>query len=186
MTSRLSTLHRAVVTDVADPLLEGRVKIDAVDAGAVGWAPVAVLGAHGGSGRTRPLHVGDLVFVGFEHGDPTMPVVLGACTPAGGAVTPDPEDVELTTAAGQRITLSATGTVQVDDGNGNEIVLEPSGITIRAAAKVTVEASQVDVTAAMVSVDAGMAKFSGVVECQTLVATSVVAASYTPGAGNLW
>jgi hypothetical protein len=38
----------------------------------------------------------------------------------------------------------------------------------------------------MVDVDAGMAKFSGVVECQTLVATSVVAANYTPGAGNVW
>ena len=38
----------------------------------------------------------------------------------------------------------------------------------------------------MVTVDAGMAKFSGVVECDTLVANSVVAASYTPGAGNIW
>jgi hypothetical protein len=38
----------------------------------------------------------------------------------------------------------------------------------------------------MVEVDAGMAKFSGVVECDTLIASSVVAASYTPGAGNVW
>ena len=49
-----------------------------------------------------------------------------------------------------------------------------------------VNASQVKVSAGMVNVDAGMAKFSGVVECETLVANSVVAANYTPGAGNVW
>ena len=29
-------------------------------------------------------------------------------------------------------------------------------------------------------------EFSGVVDCQTLVSTSVVSTSYTPGAGNVW
>jgi hypothetical protein len=38
----------------------------------------------------------------------------------------------------------------------------------------------------MVTIDAGMTKASGVVECDTLIANSVVAASYTPGAGNIW
>jgi len=38
----------------------------------------------------------------------------------------------------------------------------------------------------MLEVDAGMSKFSGVVQCDTLIATSVVASSYTPGAGNVW
>jgi hypothetical protein len=38
----------------------------------------------------------------------------------------------------------------------------------------------------MVEVDGAMAKFNGVVECDTLIANSVVAASYTPGAGNVW
>jgi hypothetical protein len=33
---------------------------------------------------------------------------------------------------------------------------------------------------------AGMSKFSGVVQCDTLVTNSVVASSYTPGAGNIW
>jgi hypothetical protein len=35
-------------------------------------------------------------------------------------------------------------------------------------------------------VDAAMATFSGVVQCQTLIATTVVGTSYTPGAGNVW
>jgi hypothetical protein len=51
---------------------------------------------------------------------------------------------------------------------------------------VTVSAAKVDVSAGMVTVDAGMSKFSGVVKCDTLIATSVVSTSYTPGAGNIW
>ena len=36
------------------------------------------------------------------------------------------------------------------------------------------------------AVDAGMSKFSGVVQCDTLISNSVISASYTPGAGNIW
>lgn len=36
-----------------------------------------------------------------------------------------------------------------------------------------------------VTIDAGMVKVSGVIQCETLVANAVVATSYTPGAGNL-
>jgi len=35
-------------------------------------------------------------------------------------------------------------------------------------------------------VTAGMSKFSGVVQCDTLIATTVVGTTYTPGAGNIW
>ncbi len=38
----------------------------------------------------------------------------------------------------------------------------------------------------MVKVDAAMSTFSGVVKCDTLISNSVVSASYTPGAGNIW
>ncbi len=47
-------------------------------------------------------------------------------------------------------------------------------------------ASTVDLSADMVNLSAGMVKASGVVQCDTLIASSVVAASYTPGAGNIW
>jgi hypothetical protein len=36
------------------------------------------------------------------------------------------------------------------------------------------------------SVNAAMAQFSGVVQCSTLIATTVVGTNYTPGAGNVW
>ncbi len=38
----------------------------------------------------------------------------------------------------------------------------------------------------MLTVNAGMSKFSGVVQGDTVIANSVVGTSYTPGAGNIW
>jgi len=38
----------------------------------------------------------------------------------------------------------------------------------------------------MVTVDAAMSKFSGVVKCDVLISNSVISTSYTPGAGNIW
>jgi len=90
--------------------------------------------------------------------------------------TPGGLEVHLDDAAG-RVTIS---------GQGSTIRIDSTGVTIDAAARVAVNASQVKVSAGMVEVDAGMSKFSGVVQCDTLIANSVVAASYTPGAGNIW
>ena len=52
--------------------------------------------------------------------------------------------------------------------------------------KVAVQAATVEVTAAVVKVDAGMSNFSGVVKCDTLISNAVISSSYTPGAGNIW
>ena len=106
-------------------------------------------------------------------------------------VTLDDQDGEESficeTPGGQKITLKdGAGSVEIVDSNGNSVKLEASGITLNASAKVTVQASQVAVSAGMVTVDAGMSKFSGVVQCDTLISNSVISASYTPGAGNIW
>ena len=86
-----------------------------------------------------------------------------------------------------KITLKdGPGAVEVLDSNGNSIKLEAAGITVTASAKVTVNASQVAISAGMVTVDAGMSKFSGVVQADTVITNSVISASYTPGAGNIW
>jgi hypothetical protein len=79
----------------------------------------------------------------------------------------------------------ASASILIQDSNGNTIRLESSGITIQASAKVVVTASQIELAASMVTIDAGMAKFSGVVKADTLIANSVIASSYTPGAGNI-
>jgi len=91
------------------------------------------------------------------------------------------------TPGGQSITLKdGPGEVEIVDSNGNSIKLETSGITVTSSAKVTINASTVEVSAGMVTVNAGMSKFSGVVQADTVITNSVVSASYTPGAGNIW
>ena len=57
---------------------------------------------------------------------------------------------------------------------------------MQAAAQVSVQASQVEVNAGQVTVNAAVSNFSGIVRCDVLQATTVVASTYTPGAGNIW
>jgi hypothetical protein len=78
------------------------------------------------------------------------------------------------------------GLVEIVDSNGNSVKLETSGITVTAAAKVTINASTAEITAGMLTVNAGMSKFSGVVQADTVISNCVVSATYTPGAGNIW
>lgn len=59
-------------------------------------------------------------------------------------------------------------------------------LTLQAAGNLQLAAgAQLHLQAALVRIDAGMVEASGVVKCDTLISNSVVAASYTPGAGNL-
>ena len=97
------------------------------------------------------------------------------------------ERFQVETPGGQKIVLQdGPGEVTIEDSNGNSIKLTTSNIKIAASAGVDVTAGMVKFSAGRVEIDAGMAKFSGVVECDTLIANSVVASSYTPGAGNIW
>jgi hypothetical protein len=91
------------------------------------------------------------------------------------------------TPGGQQITLKdGPGSIVAEDSNGNSIKMETAGVTVTASAKVTINASTVEVSAGMVTVNAGMSRFSGVVQCDTMISNAVISASYTPGAGNIW
>lgn len=178
------------------------------------WASVVSGFAGDQRGAFWMPDVGDLVVVGFAQGDARMALVLGGVW-HGGASAPETmdgagnnylkvirsrngvtitlddqdgqESITLETPGGQSLKLSdGPGVCLLEDANGNSIKLESSGITVTASAKITVNASQVNVSAGMVKVDAGMSKFSGVVKCDTLIASAVVSSSYTPGAGNVW
>ena len=97
------------------------------------------------------------------------------------------ESSTVETPGGQKLTLKdGPGSIQIADSNGNSVTLEPTGITGNAAAKVTLNASTVEISSGTVAVNAGMSKFSGVVQCDTLITNSFVSNSYTPGAGNIW
>ena len=78
------------------------------------------------------------------------------------------------------------GRIEIKDGNGNTLTFEAGGITVNAAALLTINASVVEINSGMLNVNAAMSKFSGVVQCESLISNSVVSASYSPGAGNIW
>ena len=178
------------------------------------WARLATLMGGDNRGSWFVPYVDDEVLVSFEGGDVRRPFVLGGLwngqdappesmdgagnnylkvlrSRNGVKVTLDDQDGQekliLETPGGQKITMKdGAGSIEIVDSNGNSMKLESSGITVTASAKVTVTASQVAVSAGMVTIDAGMSKFSGVVQCDTLISNSVISASYTPGAGNIW
>lgn len=179
------------------------------------WARLATMMGGKNRGSWFVPDVNDEVLVLFEGGNPRRPYVVGALwngqdsppesmdgagnnykkvlrSRNGVKMTLDDQDGQeqliVETPGGQKITLhDGPGTVTVEDSNGNSIKMEASGITVNASAKVTINAgATVDVSAGMVNVSAGMSKFSGVVQCDTIIATTVVGTTYTPGAGNIW
>ena len=97
------------------------------------------------------------------------------------------ERVIVETPGGQKVTLKdGPGSIEIMDSNGNSVTLEAAGIVVIASAKVTINASTIEISSGMVTVNSGMSKFSGVVQCDTLISNSVISASYTPGAGNIF
>lgn len=118
-------------------------------------------------------------------------------------MTDQPAQIELKTTGGTTVTMNDTPSqVSVQTVSGVQLTVSDTGITITAASvpvtvntisaevnamtAVTVNAPSITLSGAMVTVNSALATFSGVVNCSTLIATSVVSASYTPGAGNIW
>lgn len=86
------------------------------------------------------------------------------------------------------MTDAAGGSIEFANSAQTSVKIDTSGVTINVpSGTVTINAaSEVDVTAPTVSVSAAMSTFSGIVQCQTLIATTVMGTTYTAGAGNVW
>jgi uncharacterized protein involved in type VI secretion and phage assembly len=204
----LNDLHLGAVLDNNDPEGRGRIKVRLHATGLELWAGVIVPSAGSGYGVSLLPRLQEQVLLAFV--SPDLPLVLGAVwsgsnstpdaaapveerylirTPGGISVLLDDQDskVEIRTPAGYHLTITDQGGGTVTILKGSEkIEMSATGISITAAAKVSVQASQVDISAGMVKVDAALSSFSGVVKCDTLISNAVVSASYTPGAGNIW
>ena len=178
------------------------------------WARLSTLMAGAGRGSWFIPEPNDEVLVAFHGGDSRHPVVIGALwngqdsTPesmdsdnnirsftsrAKHKLTFDDTDgaakVQIKTAGGHELTLddAAGGTITLKHSNGAQIVIDVAGdVKITANANCEVQAAIVKVTASMVTVDAAMSTFSGVVQADTVITNSVISSSYTPGAGNVW
>ncbi len=186
------------------------------DGDAAIWARVAVPFAGSGRGAFFLPDVDDEVAVVFVNGDPRQPLVVGglwngsarAPDTLGGAKdhvdrytitskkgsriaiveeTDGQATLTFSTPASESITLTQTsgGKITIEAAN-NKVTLDTQGVTVETPSTVKVSASRVTVSAAQVQVDAAMSTFSGVVKCDVLQATTVVASTYTPGAGNVW
>jgi len=118
--------------------------------------------------------------------------------------TPGAGRILASTGGGQKLTLSdVPPTAKLEIATGLSLELGPSGMTLNVPAgavtvnagagavsinsgtAVSVQATAVNVSAGAVTVNAPVTTFAGVVNAQTLIATAVVATTYTPGVGNL-
>jgi phage baseplate assembly protein gpV len=151
-------VYRATVTDKDDPQGGARVKVRPAEVAlAEAWARVA----------TAQLPAkGEEVVITYEGGDPRQPYVVGLLWSEAG----DPP---------------RASRVALRDTNGNAITLESAGVTIIASGKVSFAGGSAEISVGALTVSAGMSRFSGVVQADTVIANSVVASSYTPGAGNI-
>jgi len=180
------------------------------------WARVSVPFAGDNRGAFLIPDVGDEVLVTFLNGDTRFPVVIGSLWNGSTAVPEqlggDGESVdrwaikgkegtrvaiEEESAGNAKILFTTPGNVsgELTDSGGGKIefkiggttmTIDSQGVTIDTSLNLKVQASMVSISASMVTVDAGVSKFSGVVQADSIITDSIVSASYTPGAGNIW
>ncbi|HEX3481128.1 MAG TPA: phage baseplate assembly protein V [Kofleriaceae bacterium] len=207
-------VYPAKVTSVKDPDSQGRIQVQLMGSPDEGgesfkvWARVATLMAGPSRGSFFIPDPDDEVLVAFFAGDPRRPYVVGALwngqdsppesmdgggnnnirvikSRAGHKLEFDDTDgsakITLTTPNGNKLVLDDGATKLTLEGSaGAKIEFDSSGgITITAPSGLTVQTPQM-------TVNAPMATFSGVTTHQTMISTTVVGSTYTPGAGNLW
>jgi uncharacterized protein involved in type VI secretion and phage assembly len=205
-------LYPAIVTDLLDPDRKGRIQVRFPSFGEAGrgvraWATLLTPYADDDQGLEILPEIDSQVVVGFEAGDPSRPYIVGSCwngraalpeaaqgannlrtlkTRSGSVLqfddTVGAAKVTVSMQSGHKLVMDdAMQEITVQHSNGCKIVINVAGqVSITANATVEVNASAVNLHAPMVTCD-------GVLQCQTLIAsTGVVSPSYTPGAGNVW
>jgi uncharacterized protein involved in type VI secretion and phage assembly len=200
-------LALGTVLDTVDPQSRGRVQVSLAATMMNVWAPCVVPSAGQGYGVSLLPRIGEIVMLAFL--TPDQPFVLGAVwsgqsaqptqaspvgeryaikTPAGTTMLFDDSapSFSITTKDQNSITLTDAGDTCTIQVGGTTIQATTSSVTISTSASVTVQTAALTVSAPTVTVNAAMSQFSGVVQCDTLIANTVVGASYTPGAGNIW
>lgn len=204
-------LALGTVVNVQDPQSRGRVQVTLLGNQMNVWAPCVVPSA-GGTGSSAYgvallPKVAEIVLVAFL--TPDQPFVLGSVwsgqnnqpaeaapvaqryaikTPSGTTLVFDDSgpSFTVTTPHNNSIALTDAGDTCTITVGSTTIQATTSGVTVTTSSSVQLQTSSMTVNASSVTVNAAMSQFSGVVQCDTLIASTVVGASYTPGAGNIW
>lgn len=177
------------------------------------WARMATLAAGKNRGSWFLPEIGDEVLVTFEAGHPSRPVVVGALwngvdsppdvaehgneikvlrTRSGSEIRFNDEagheTIDIRTAAGQsvRLTSEGGGSTRIADGKNSTVTLTSAGITLQTSSTVAVKSSTITLEAAAVNLRSALVTCDGVLKSDTVITNTVVASSYTPGAGNIW
>jgi uncharacterized protein involved in type VI secretion and phage assembly len=200
-------LGLGTVLDTVDPQARGRVQVALAATQMNVWAPCIVPSAGSGYGVAVLPKIGEIVMVAFL--TPDQPFVMGAVwsgqttqpteaapvgqryvvkTPAGTTLLFDDDgpSFSVTTKHQNAITLTDAGDTCTIQVGGTTIQATTTGVTVTTSASITLQTASLTVSASTVTVNASMAQFSGVVQCDTLIANTVSGTSYTPGAGNIW
>ncbi|WP_296702013.1 type VI secretion system tip protein VgrG [Algoriphagus sp.] len=165
--SRIQGLHIGIVTDIMDPLGEGRVKVklplvNPNDAGI--FARVATLDAGDNRGTFFRPEIDDEVIIGFINDDPSHPVILGMVHSSAKPSPIEPEDsndkkgyvsrseIKITIHDGDKSIVIETpgerkftmddnaGIIQVEDASGNVMTMDDSGIVLDSPMEITLKA----------------------------------------------
>lgn len=177
------------------------------------WARVACPFAGSKRGGFFLPQKDDEVLVIFAGGDPRAPVVIGGLwnktNQAPETISGKVDRWSITGKEGTKIAIieesAAQATIKLstpggitltmtDEGGGkvelkcgtNSMTLSSSGFEVRAGSKYSLTAPKCDISAPTVNVDAAMSKFSGMAKADVVQATTAIASTYTPGAGNTW
>ena len=208
-------LGRVTSVEDPDQLARVKVELYAADTerDVAVWARVASPFAGAGRGGFFIPQVDDEVLVVFVNGDARAPVVVGGLW-NGNAQPPETlsgrvDRWTITGKAGTKISIveesDATARIvcetpggvkltMTDDGGGkveivcagNTLKMETSGVSLKAASKLSLDAPTIDIKASSINANCGLSKFSSVVRCDTMQTNATVSTSYTPGAGSIW
>lgn len=111
---------------------------------------------------------------------------MSAVIPTNSNRTTNATEIIRTTGGVQILLTDSPPTISLDTQTGTKIVMGATGVNIvSAGANIRIEGGVVTIEASLIKLEAGIVT-ARMIQCDTIVAGSVIGASYTPGAGNIW
>ena len=163
--SRINGVVTGLVTNVEDPLKQGRIKVSfrwLAENHETDWARVATLMAGKGRGAYFMPEVNDEVLVAFEQGDARFPYVVGFLW--NGQDSPPADHVRLRrlqSVNGHRISFldstpagGSKGALMIEDAHGNTISMSNGKIVIKSVGVLQIVAPTVTINGRVVAPNA--------------------------------